>query len=132
MIALLCFFAIGISQTTYAGGKVKAKKIVKVVGKKNAGSAAGMKQGKPTTDKEMDKSRGDCSVYFNNYTGYYVDVYMDGTFWGTISPYGGMTVADGNGYTKIYCETSGGSFNWTASGGCEQPYEFDLTIADSN
>jgi len=45
---------------------------------------------------------------------------------------GGMTVAPGHGFSTIYCESTGGLWNWSASGECSSPYEFDLTLNDSD
>jgi hypothetical protein len=107
------------------------KKIVKIVGKKGK-IANKIKTDKPMADVKVIKAKTHCSVYFNNYSGLFVNIYMDGIFWGTVSPYGGMTVSPGYGYSTIYCESAGGLWSWSASGECSTPYEFDLTLNDSD
>ena len=132
LMAFICLITTGMLSTpAMAQEHQKGKKIVKVVGKKGKIDKA-IKTDRPMADVKVLKSKTHCSVYFNNYSGLYVNVYMDGIFWGTVSPYGGMTVAPGHGYSTIYCESAGGLWNWSASGECSTPYEFDLTLADAN
>jgi len=61
------------------------KKIVKVAGKKEK-IGNKIKMDRPMSDVKVIKSKTHCSVYFNNYIGLYINVYMDGLFWGTVSP----------------------------------------------
>jgi hypothetical protein len=132
LVAVTCLLGVALVQPQHVFAKgIKQKKVVKLKAQK--GANAGMAGSKPTGDTKKEKARGSyCSVYFNNFTGYYVDVYMDGVYWGEIAPYGGGTVTDGDGYTRIYCQTVGGSYSWTASGNCDHDYEYDLTESDSN
>jgi hypothetical protein len=93
------------------------------------GTNPNIKSEAPSTDVEMakpSKSRGSCTIGFVNNTGYYVKVYVDGTYKGTLAPYesGSVTVYDG--YTSIYCITTGGTYDWKASGQCTGTYTFTL------
>jgi hypothetical protein len=132
IMALVCLMSVCLSQTkAIAQEHQPGKKIVKVVGKKGKDDSK-IKMDKPAKDAKAIKSKTKCSVYFNNYSGYFVNVYMDGFFWGTVGPYGGMTVMPGNGYSTIYCVSTGGLWSWSASGTCSTPYEYDLTPGDSD
>lgn len=124
LFALVCILSVGIVSA-------KDKKKVAVKATKGKGTEK-IVQDRPTTDKPAEKSRGACSVNFINYTGYTINVYMDGYFWGTLSPYGSGNVTDGNGYTKIYCVTVGGTYSWSAQGNCDHNYEFDLSLSNAN
>ncbi len=89
-------------------------------------SASKIKGEAPTTDVVETKSRGTCSVFFDNYSGLYVKVYVDGYYRGTLSPYGSFTVNVADGYTEIYCISTGGTRDWTATGNCTGRYTYSL------
>lgn len=127
LFALVCILSVGIAQT--ASAKDKQKVTVKATKGKGA---ADIKQDRPTKDVPKEKSRGACSVDFINHTGYTINVYMDGYFWGTLAPYSSGNVTDGNGYTKIYCVTVGGTYSWSAQGNCDHNFQYDLTTANAN
>ncbi|MEO7922561.1 MAG: hypothetical protein ABIR30_02700 [Chitinophagaceae bacterium] len=80
----------------------------------------------PVTDKVEAKPRGLCSIYFDNYCGLYVKVYVDGYYRGTISPYGAMTMNVEGGYTEIYIISIGGTGDWEATGNCRGSYTYSL------
>ena len=124
--ALVCAMSIGSIQASYAAGKTV--KVVATKMEKSRGANPEIKSDRPTTDKMKEKSRGSCTVNFRNHTGYYINVYMDGIFWGTLSPYASGSVTDGDGYTKIYCETAGKTYHWSAEGTCSEPYNYDLYV----
>lgn len=86
-----------------------------------------IKSNAPTEDQKQAKSRGayTCTIYFDNYTGYYINVYVDGDYMGTTAPYGSLTVYATN-YTTIYCVTTGGTRYWEDSGDCQGYYHFKL------
>jgi hypothetical protein len=113
------------STTASAQKKIEVKVESKAV-EANRGANAHIKSGAPTSDKAESKSRGTCSVYFSNYTGLYVNVYVDGYYKGQLSPYGAGTVSVGDGYTTIYCLSAGGTKEWSASGNCTGAYTYKL------
>ena len=82
----------------------------------------------PTSDeKPVAKSRGAaCTVKFDNYTGLYIKVYVDGNYKGTLDAWGAGTVTVAGGYTKIYAVSVGGTREWNASGNCEGGYTYTL------
>src|SRR6266536_2326240 len=64
----------------------------------------------PETDNPVAKpsaTRGSCTVSFTNSTGYYVKVYIDGNYKGTLAPYESGNVTVYSGYTTVYCITTG-------------------------
>jgi len=89
----------GVSNVSYA--QAKKKKTVEVKSKSvdaNRGENPNIKTGPPTEDKAEEKSRAAlCSIFFDNYTGLYINIYVDGNYKGQLSPYGSGTVKVGSG-----------------------------------
>jgi hypothetical protein len=78
------------------------------------------------------KSRGDyCGINVDNWTGYYVKVFVDGDFYGWVAPWdkGGVTVY--SGYTTVYCITAGGSLEWKAEGSCDSLFEYKISAENA-
>jgi hypothetical protein len=64
--------------------------------------------------REGERSRqvGMCTVIVDNWTGYAIDLFVDGTYRGTVSGYGeGYTYAI-SGATQLYARSAGGSLYW--------------------
>lgn len=129
-IAFLFFFAMtALTVTTYS----QAKKTINKSLTSTAYSASrgaqdpNIKSSAPKEDKKAAKSRGanDCTIYFDNYSGLYVEVYVDGYYMGTMSGYGSLTVYAG-GYTTIYCKSTGGTRVWSDKGDCTGYYHYKL------
>lgn len=108
--------------------EVDAKKVDKSRGTNMANP--NIKSDAPTTDiaaKKPTKTRGTyCTVYLTNYTGYYVKVYLDGYYKGTLGPYESGEVTAYSGYKTVYCITTGGTYDWSAAGDCDGSYYFNL------
>jgi len=119
------FMMLAFSTTSSAQKKVAVRVESKAVDA-NRGANPHIKGEAPTTDKAEAKSRGTCSVYFDNYSGLYVKVYVDGYYRGTLSPYGAFTVNVADGYTEIYCISTGGTRDWEANGNCSGRYTYSL------
>jgi len=133
LFAFVCILSVGVINTATAQKKdVKKVNVMGVKKEKSRGADPNIKQDRPTSDVVKEKSRGACSVNFYNHTGYTINVYMDGVFWGTLAPYASGNVTDGSGYTRIYCVTAGGTYSWSASGNCDHAYQYDLTLANAN
>jgi len=87
-------------------------------------------KGKPAAKKRGDVYGSNYSdIIVDNWTGYYLDVYVDGTYRGSISPYGDKTTWAVPGRTTIYVKAvfSDGSYYWwkkVANTG----YEYTLEI----
>ena len=111
----------------------KPVKNVTVTGKtvaKSRGANPNIKTDVPTVDNPTPrpaKARGEaCRVNFDNYTGLYIKIYVDGDYKGTLAPWDDGTVTVGSGYTRIYCISTGGSREWNASGDCTGYYHYKL------
>jgi hypothetical protein len=92
---------------------------------------ANVKTDVPTTDvvAPAPTARGAsdyCTMTFDNYTGYWVKIYVDGNFKGYVEPYGVGSVTVYGGYTTYYCETTGGTYYWSGEGNCEGEYHYNL------
>lgn len=126
---LVSCFMLGAATTSYSQ---KVKPVTRDIKAKTVEASRGantnIKSDAPTTDNAVAQSRGaaSCSIYFSNYTGYYVNVYVDGYYKGQLSPWGGGTVVVGDGYTSIYCITAGRTLEWSDAGNCYGSYTFRL------
>jgi hypothetical protein len=120
-----------------ANAQGKAKKTQEVHSKevsKSRGANPNIKAAKPSSDDKVApkpaKSRGsegNCCLEFNNLTGYFVDVYVDGYFRGTLDAWGSAGICVPGGYTTVYCITIGGTREWSAAGSCTEEYEYNLS-----
>jgi len=121
------------------GQKAKNEKIVTVKAKameKTKGVNPNIKEAITTVDKEVkappdrggEKTKGVlCEIKFENWTGYTVEVYVDGYYQGTIGAYGDAVYRGIAGYTTIYCVTVGRTYEWAAKGDCSEYYIYKLT-----
>ena len=77
------------------------------------------------------KTRGYCYAYFDNFTGHYVDVWVEGIYQGRLSPYATSVRIDvwvpGN-WTKWYAETTDKSLYWSNSSYCNDSRVFTLNL----
>jgi hypothetical protein len=61
--------------------------------------------------KKPAKTRGPyCDVYVTNQTGYYIDIYVDGDWAGTASPYSRAKTSAWPGHTTVFGES--GNITW--------------------
>ncbi len=128
LLTTLCFMAFSYT------AKAQPKKIQKIMVAKHVDAAKktknpSIKNEAPATDAEVARpsaTRGSCTVSFSNSTGYYVKVYIDGNYKGTLAPYESGNVTVYSGYTTIYCITTGGTYDWGAQGDCSGSYVFDI------
>lgn len=131
LLAVLTFGMVSVSNA-----QKKEKKVVELQRKevsKSRGENPNIKNDvsfcdiKDVAAAEPKKSRGDyCSVDVGNHTGYYVKIYIDGTYYGMVSPYNRGSVTVYSGYTTIYCITAGGSYDWSAAGNCNGYYSYEI------
>lgn len=56
----------------------------------------------PNKGGERSKGQSSCMVVVDNRTGFYVDIYVDGTFRGTVGPWGDSYCYTGAGSTRLY------------------------------
>ncbi len=102
---------------------------VDVIGQKVEASRGAVKHERPTEDvvAPKDTTRGPvCCLGFDNYTGYYIDVWVDGTYRGRVTPYEYDDLCVTGGITSWYAETAGGSYYWNGSGDCQGSFNIKL------
>jgi hypothetical protein len=130
ILSIIFFFAATILSTNYAQEKksvdVKAKKV-----ETSRGENPNIKFSVPKTDDnpeaKPEKERGAyCGIDFKNYTGYYIDIYVNGYYKGTLGPWADGSVTVYSGYTTIYCITTGGTLEWSDAGGCDYYFTYKL------
>lgn len=113
------------SSSIYAQKELMGSKVVK--------SRGAVEYTLPTTDVYMQKpvlSRGGCLVKFDNWTGYYVDVWVDKTYKGRLNPYENSQYLLPEGYANVFCRTMGDSFQWQSEGECNDEFELKLEMQD--
>ncbi|MDF2382822.1 hypothetical protein JMG10_15170 [Nostoc ellipsosporum NOK] len=119
LAAMIAIFSMAFFATT---ASAQERPVVEVKGKAAAasrGNNPNIKSKRPTVDKEETKDRSAaCDIYFSNYTGYYVDVYVAGYYRGTMAPYGYLTVGTSLASPAVYCVTSGGKYEWNFVHNC--------------
>lgn len=85
----------------------------------------------PESGQRQKKTRGYCYAYFDNFTGYYVDIWVEGIYQGRLSPYATSVRIDvwvpGN-WTKWYAETTDKSLYWSNSSYCNDSRTFTLNL----
>ena len=127
LTSCLMLLAFTTESTAQAQKKVSRTVKAKTV-EASRGANANIKSEAPTSDEPVAQARGAaaCSIYFSNYTGFYVNVYVDGYYKGQLAPWGGGTVVVADGYTSIYCITAGKTLEWSDAGNCFGSYTFRL------
>ena len=83
----------------------------------------------PASSKKNSKKTNnakECEIIFDNYTGYFIEVYIDGIYRGTVGEWGTLYVTVKGGYTKVYAITTGGTKEWKADGNCDGNYVWKL------
>jgi hypothetical protein len=128
ILTTICLMAISFAATAQPQKKHKVM-VAKHVEAAKKIKNPNIKTEAPATDVEVVKpsiTRGSCTVSFSNSTGYYVKVYVDGNYKGTLAPYENASVTVYSGYTTVYCITTGGTYDWSAQGDCSGTYVFDI------
>ena len=128
---LLLFIAVmGLTLAFQTQSFAQAKKKVVVYGKSGSGDKDVTV---PSEDQVRPKSkkRGYCYLYLDNYTGYYVDVWVEGQYQGRLSPYATSVRFDvwtpGN-WTHWYAKTAGGTYYWENSSYCNDSRVFTINL----
>lgn len=114
--------------------QVKEKKNIDVKAQmveKTRGADENIKTVKPVDDtkaNKVEKTRGElCYIYVYNYTGYAVDIYIDGDWMGTIAAYSSAYTYAYPGSTKAYGKSIGGTMSWGPTYfDCQYEYTWNL------
>lgn len=137
-LSLAALFIMASSTNTFAQKNAIVKSpTAQKVEKSRGGDNPNITTPRPTTDvltvpapssRGGDASRGAyCDIKFENWTGYYIDIYVDGTYQGTVSPWQDYYAYEYSGYKSIYCETVGGTYYWSDNGNCDGEYTFKMS-----
>ncbi|MBB2144614.1 hypothetical protein GM921_03900 [Pedobacter sp. LMG 31464] len=123
----ICIVALFIGIDTFAQTN-KTVEIKSTAVAKFRGSNPKIKVDMPTNDsKPIVKARGSgCTIQFENYTGLYIKVYVNGYYKGTMDAWGKAKVVTNNGYETVYLVSVGGTREWNTSGDCSGVYTFVL------
>lgn len=119
-------FAMIVLTVNYSNAQQKG---VDVMGQKVESSRGDVKHERPTKDVEapLENTRGPvCCLGFDNYTGYYLDVWVDDIYRGRVAPYNYDELCVTGGFTTWYVETAGGTYYWNGSGDCQDSYNIKL------
>lgn len=83
----------------------------------------------PSGDVAIEKpvmSRGGCVVKFDNWTGFYIDLWVDKVYKGRLNPWENSQLVLPEGYTEVYCRTMGETYQWQSSGECNEEFLLKL------
>lgn len=128
LIAVLSF---GVANAQSGAKKEHVIKDVKATKMAGARGKDKIKTDVPTTDVAAPKpaergSVSECHLTFDNYTGYWIKIYVDGNFKGYVEPWGTGEVWVYGGWTSWYAESAGGTYYWENSGDCYSDWWVNL------
>ncbi|MFN4973132.1 MAG: hypothetical protein ACK45I_11820 [Bacteroidota bacterium] len=111
-----------------------AKPVQKSRGSKNAKIKVNYEAGKiKVLPSKSIKKRGKapaCMFSLYNYNSQLVHVYADSVYVGTLQPNRVGVVETIGSFSKLYCITDDGQFQWEEPGGCDCIHSFHLRIKD--
>lgn len=126
-IILIACICIG-QNDVYAQMRMPAKKVTV---KAKSGSSENVTQPTDEKPREKSKKRGYCYVWFDNPTGYYVDVWVEDIYQGRLAPYSNSVRIDvwtPGDWTKWYAQTAGGTYSWSNNSYCNDSRRFTITL----
>ncbi|MBA2249497.1 MAG: hypothetical protein H0W12_04835 [Chitinophagaceae bacterium] len=131
-IMLIAIAIIGLSIAFQAHSYAQtAKKKVMVFGKQGGGNSNASLPSEDKPREKKSKKRGTCYLYLDNYTGYYVDVWVEDQYQGRLSPYATSVRFDvwtpGN-WTKWYAKSAGGTYYWENDSYCNDSRVFTINL----
>lgn len=109
-------FMLLLSTESYAQKELTGAKVEKSRGAARAMPDDSKPEAKP--EKSRGSGPGTCCLSFSNYTGYYVDIWVDNVYRGRLNPWDDGDVCVGNGFTSWYAESSGGTVFWSDASNC--------------
>ncbi|MDD4148799.1 MAG: hypothetical protein PHE33_02105 [Bacteroidales bacterium] len=83
----------------------------------------------PAGDIAFEKpalSRGGCVVDLDNWTGYYVDIWVDKVYKGRLNPWENSQLIIAQDFAEVYCRTMGETYQWQSSGECNEKFQLKL------
>lgn len=76
-------------------------------------------------------SRGGCVVKFDNWTGYYIDLWVDKVYKGRLNPWENSQLILPEGYAEVYCRTMGETYQWQSAGECNEEFLLKLETEET-
>jgi hypothetical protein len=89
----------------------------------------------PVGDVFVEKpvlSRGGCVVQFDNWTGFYIDIWVDKTYKGRLNPWENSQLILPTGYADLFCRTSGETYQWQSAGECNEQFLLKLETTEES
>ncbi len=83
----------------------------------------------PTGDVAIEKpvlSRGGCVVDLDNWTGYYIDIWVDKVYKGRLNPWENSQMILSEDYAEVFCRTMGETYQWQSAGECNEKFQLKL------
>lgn len=120
LMLVVVFAAFLFSSVNAQEKETKVVEVSKAKVEASRGTSPHITTPKPVNDEvvvpkpaESDKARADyCKVIVDNWSGYAIDIYVDGDYSGTVAAWSdGYTWAI-SGRTKLYAQSTGGSMYW--------------------
>lgn len=124
--SILCFASLVFLLLTFPKPVAAQQRVVRTIHAKTVDAS---RENNPNiiSDDPQPLPRGaTCNIYFTNYTGYYVKVYVDRYYRGQLRPGRGGRITVADGYKSIYCISAGGTKEWSDTGNCKGSYSFKL------
>ena len=87
----------------------------------------------PQGDNAIERpvlSRGGCVVKLDNWTGYYVDIWVDKAYKGRLNPWENSQLILPEGFNEVYCRTMGESYQWQSGGECNEQFVLQVPEED--
>jgi len=75
-------------------------------------------------------STGSCVVQFENLTGYFVDIWVDKTYKGRLSPWENSQLILPKEYSDVFCRTMGGTHQWGSASEFNETFQLKLETED--
>lgn len=126
---VLFAFLVMVNTNSYAQAKSPTKDVTVKAMKGSGGK--NLMQPNDNKPREKSKKRGYCYLWFDNPTGYYVDIWVEDIYQGRLAPYATSVRIDvwtPGDWTKWYAQTAGGSYYWTNTGYCNDSRKFTITL----
>lgn len=132
LLSITLFLGVTMLSNIYAQEK-KSVDITAQKVEKSRGENPNIEFSVPNTDDnpepQPEKERGAyCGIDFENWTGYYVEVYVNSIYRGTLAPWSKSSLTVYAGYTTIYCITTGGTYEWANTGSCDYYFTYKLRV----
>ncbi len=128
MVVAVLGLTLAFQNQSYA--QTKARKVVTVKAKTPSNS----EMNAPSEDNARpasSKKRGACYLYFDNPTGYYVNVWVGGEYQGQLPPYSSsnrVNVWTAGNLTRWDARTIGGTYQWGNDSYCNDNRGWKITL----